>query len=129
MKLVGYSVLLIIALLSSCSDEPSASEDAISVVQVIQAPGNDISGLAWGDGSLWAVDSETATVFRIDPSGGEVLNSFACDVPPMFETTGLAYSEQHSMVLVGMWDRRNNGYVFQYSQAGELQASTSMCGG
>ncbi len=95
----------------------------------LQAPGESITGLAWGDGSLWAVDSDTKTVYRMDPESGEVLMSFQCDIPPTYLTTGLAYSETNDMVLVGLWNYQYNGYVFQYSPQGEFLSSMSMCGG
>lgn len=99
-------------------------------VDTLPSPGENITGLAWGGGWLWAVDGTSGTVFRMDTVTGEVTGSFPCQPPSSsYRTTGLAYSSYTGTVLVGLWDYGYNGYVYQYSPSGDYQGSMSMCGG
>lgn len=62
-------VLLILALLAAASY-------GSTVLETFDAPDTGITGLAWGDGVLWAVDGTTQYVYGIDPSDGSVTSSF-----------------------------------------------------
>ncbi len=95
----------------------------------MQAPGASITGLAMGDGALWAVDASTNTVHMMSTTDGKVLFSFQIDLPQSVDATGLAYSESDGLLLVGGWDYGYNGYVYKYSQQGVYQGSVNMCGG
>jgi len=47
-----------------------------SVVSTIPAPaGTGTSGLAWGEGSLWAADYKARKIHQIDPDGGAILRT------------------------------------------------------
>ena len=46
-----------------------------TVVDSFPSPGNQTRGLAWDGSFLWNADAED-TVYRIDPSTGEVVSSF-----------------------------------------------------
>ncbi len=111
-------VLLIIASLAS----------AKAIVSTIDSPDTNISGLAWGNGSLWAQDAVTDMVFELDPETGEVLSSFYFDHIINVVPTGLAYSEQHNLVLCGGW-YTTNGYVYKYTPTGTYQGMIDLCGG
>jgi len=100
-----------------------------SVVLTLDAPDTNISGLAWGDGKLWAVDETTDYVYSIDPVSGDVESSFYLDHPSVYFPTGLAYSETHSLVLVGLWNNSTTGYVYKYTPDGTFSGSVDMCGG
>lgn len=100
-----------------------------SVVLTLDAPDTNISGLAWGDGKLWAVDEETDYVYSVDPATGNVESSFYVAHPASYFPTGLAYSEMHSLVMVGLWNNGTTGYVYKYAPDGSFSGSVDMCGG
>ena len=102
---------------------------ANSIVLTLDAPDTNISGLAWGDGKLWAVDEVTDYVYSIEPTSGSVLSSFYVEHPSTIFPTGLAYSEFSDLVCVGLWDNSTTGYVYKYSPSGTFDGSVSMCGG
>ncbi|MBN2586308.1 MAG: hypothetical protein JXA64_08435 [Candidatus Fermentibacteraceae bacterium] len=133
MRSLGYLLAAGLLAALACTGEPSASAQPGIEIGVITdclpSPGETVTGLAFGGGWLWAVDSSTRTVFRMDPATGEVDGSFPCSLPNSYRTTGLAYSSENAMILVGLWDYGYNGYVYQYSLSGELIGSMSMCGG
>lgn len=134
MRSLGFIAAAFILSVLACTGESSASEEPAlqtgTVTGNIPSPGTSITGLAWGGGSLWAVDSATETVFRIDPVMAEVVSSFPCEMPSSsYRITGLAYSASHDMVMVGLWDYGYNGYVYQYTPLGDYTGSMSMCGG
>ena len=111
-------VLLVLAAIAS----------AKAIVRTLDAPDTNISGLAWGDGSLWALDAVTDSVFELDPETGEILSSFYFNHVTTIVPTGLAYSETLDMVLCGGW-YLTNGYVFKYSPTGTYLGMVDMCGG
>jgi hypothetical protein len=141
MRMLGILLTLFLFAASACrgDEETAGNGDAVpsgdevprvhQILFEIPAPGESVTGLASGGGFLWAVDSENSCVFRLDPESGEVLQTFTCDFPPGYRTTGLAYSETQELIMVGAWDYGYNGYVFQYTEAGEYVSSASMCGG
>lgn len=111
-------VLFIIASLAS----------AKAIVSTLDSPDTNISGLAWGDDALWAMDALTDSVFKINPETGEILDSFYFSHAVTTVPTGLGYSEDHDLVLCGGW-YGTNGYVYKYSPTGALQGMVDMCGG
>lgn len=133
MRSLGYLLSVLVLASLACTGESSASDqpglETGVLTDTLVSPGENITGLAWGGGWLWAVDSSTGTVFRLDRTSGEVTGSFSVEAPSSYRTTGLAYSTSDSMVLVGLWDYGYNGYVYQYAPSGEYLGSMSMCGG
>lgn len=111
-------VLLIIAVAAS----------AKAIVTTLDAPDTNISGLAWGDGSLWAMDAVTDYVYELNPETGAIISSFYFNHVVNIAPTGLAYSENHNMVLCGGW-YSTTGYVFKYSPTGSYLGKIDMCGG
>ncbi len=106
----------------------AAAASAKSIVSTLDAPDTNISGLAWGDGSLWAMDAVTDYVFELNPETGAVISSFYFDHVTTIVPTGLAYSESQDMVLCGGW-YTTTGYVFKYSPDGSYIGMVDMCGG
>jgi len=133
MKLIGFLLPAAVLLFSACQNErhttiESASENgAVSIS--LESPGDNITGLAWGNGYLWAVDASTNMIFKMNRISGDVIDSFSISLPRSFSATGLAFSEEHSLLLLGLWDGGYNGYVYQYHPNGDYIGSTSMCGG
>lgn len=129
-----FSLFFILALLSSaCADNSGESDDNApeneQITSTIVSPGDEISGLAWGDGLLWAVDASSDVVFSINTSTGDIVDSFPVSHARNFRATGLAFSKEHNVLLVGFWDYSTSGYVYQYTPDGLNKVSTRMCGG
>lgn len=106
----------------------AAAASAKAIISTLDSPDTNISGLAWGDGSLWALDALTDYVYELDPETGDVLSSFYFNHVTSIAPTGLAYSENHNMVLCGGW-YQTNGYVFKYSPTGSYLGMIDLCGG
>ncbi|MCD4707636.1 MAG: hypothetical protein K8S62_07835 [Candidatus Sabulitectum sp.] len=106
----------------------AAAASAKAIITTLDAPDTNISGLAWGDGSLWALDAVTDYVYELDPETGNIISSFYVYHPVTITPTGLAYSENHNMVLCGGW-YNTNGYVYKYSPTGSYIGMIDMCGG
>ncbi|MCK4504263.1 MAG: hypothetical protein KAW14_01495 [Candidatus Aegiribacteria sp.] len=128
-----FSLFIILALLSSaCTDNSGESDDNVPEILAtctIVSPGDEISGLAWGAGLLWAVDASSDMLFSINTSTGAVVDSFSISHSGNLRATGLAFSEEHNVLLVGFWDYGTNGLVYQYTSEGLSKGSTRMCGG
>ncbi|MCK4504252.1 MAG: hypothetical protein KAW14_01435 [Candidatus Aegiribacteria sp.] len=125
-----FSLFIILALLSSaCADNSGESDENVPEICTIVSPGDEISGLAWGAGLLWAVDASSDMVFSINTSTGDIVDSFPISHSGNLRATGLAYSEEHDVLIVGFWDYGTNGYVYQYTLDGLNKGSTRMCGG
>lgn len=106
----------------------AAAASAKAIISTIDAPDTNISGLAWGDGSLWALDAVTDYVYQINPETGAVVSSFYFDHAVQQVPTGLGYSEDLNMLYIGSWFS-TTGYVYKYTPAGEYQGMVDMCGG
>jgi len=129
-------ILLAAGLVASCGSASGETGSASSQTgglgvldRTLEAPTDGISGLAWGDGVLWAVDGPTGTVFSLDPETGDVLHSFPVSLNARAHATGLAWSPEHGQLFVGLWDGGTNGWVGVYTPAGENLTNVSMCGG
>ncbi len=132
MKILGIILVAAILIFPAClsnSNSDNSNTETFAVLQTIESPGVNITGLAWGEGDLWAVDADSDTIFRINTITGEIINSFKCGTPSSFSATGLAFSEEHNRILLGLWNHSNNGYIYSYSLGGEYLGSVSMCGG
>lgn len=107
----------------------AAAASAKAIIATLDAPDTNISGLAWGDGSLWALDSVTDYVYRINPSTGAVEYSFYFNHAPTIVPTGMAFSETHDLVLLGGW-YSTTGYVYKHDPSdGSFLGMVDMCGG
>lgn len=100
---------------------------AKSIIQTIDSPAGDICGLGWEDGTLWATDSFTKEIYKIDPVNGDVLNSFTTIITAAYEATGLAV--ENDIVYIGAWNNTDNAYVYKYTESGTLTGAVGMCGG
>lgn len=133
MRALGIMGCAVLALVQGCSGESETpSRDCARagvLTDTLRSPGENVTGLAWGGGTLWAVDAATETVFRLDPVSGDVLHSFPTGIPSSYDSHGLAYSTEHNMVILGAWDGGRNGYVYRFTPSGEFLGSQSMCGG
>ena len=106
----------------------AALVSAKSIVLTLDAPDTNISGLAWGNNALWALDATTRFVHQVNPTTGAIISTFYFNYTESMNPTGLAYSETLNRVLPGGW-LGTNGYVYQYKPDGTFITKTSMCGG
>ena len=105
----------------------AAVVSAKEIISTIDAPDTNITGLAWGNGSLWAMDAVTDYVYELNPETGEVISSFYFDHLTTVVPTGLGYSEDLNMVYCGGW-YGTSGYVYKYTPTGTYQGMVDMCG-
>ncbi len=132
MKILGIMLTAAVLISSAClsnSNSDNSTMETVVVLETIESPGVNITGLAWGEGDLWAVDAESDMIFRINTITGEIIDSFKCSTPSSFSATGLAFSEEYNRIYLGLWNHSNNAYVYSYSPGGEYIGSVSMCGG
>ena len=130
MKILGILLFAAVLISSAClSNSDNSNMESIVVLETIESPGTNITGLAWGEGDLWAVDAESDSIFRINTTSGEIIDCFKCGTPSSFSATGLAFSEEHNRIFLGLWNHSNNGYIYSYSPSGSYLGSVSMCGG
>jgi len=101
---------------------------AHSVVLTLDAPDTNISGLAWGNDNLWALDATTRFIHQFSPTTGDIVSTFYFDYVESMNPTGLAYSTTLDRLVAGGW-LGTNGYVYQYTPDGTFITKTSMCGG
>lgn len=132
-SMTGMAATVVVLSILACGGSSGTSETTAegigSVDRQLKAPGDQVTGLAWGGGSLWVLDDGTDTVYAMDTGSGEVVLSFPVDHDGSLDLTGLAYSHEHQMVLVGLWDGSTNGYIYRYSSQGEFRGSVTLCGG
>lgn len=90
-----------------------------SVVQTFDAPDTGITGLAWGDGVLWAVDGTTQYVYGINPDNGDVTTSFyVTDQTSTYDPIagGLAYG--NNTIYLAMHSGTQYGKMYKYDSSG-----------
>lgn len=94
------------------------------IIETFDAPDTGITGLAYGDGSLWAVDGTTQYVYELDPSDGSVISSFyITDQTPTYDPVpgGLAYTDGY--IYVAMYDGSTYGKFYKYTPDGVLETN------
>jgi len=87
------------------------------IVNSFDAPDTGIGGLAWAEGSLYAVSSVSNTVYRLDPATGAVQGSFAAG---QSGANGLGYAGS----LLYLTNGTSN--VYKYTTTGVSQGATSL---
>ena len=97
---------------------------AATVLETFDAPDTGITGLAYGGGSLWAVDGTTQNVYEINPDNGAVLSSFyVTDQTSSYNPVpgGLAYG--NGLVYLAMYSGSTYGKIYKYNPAGAYQGN------
>ena len=113
---------VVLACLCTCVLLAGADEVAGSFAM----PSDDITGLAWGNGYLWAVDTETRILYQINPTSGDVINSFTVAVAANHDITGLAFYNNTLYVGEDYPGSTNSGYIYRYSTTGAFQGSVDV---
>ncbi len=95
-----------------------------SIVSTIDAPDTNISGLGYGNGSLWAIDMVTEYAYELDLSGA-VLNSWYCEngtkVP-----SGLTFANNTVYISMGNTPNLTISYCYRYNDSGDYQGQFSL---
>ena len=111
-------ILIALALTGICLAQPQ-------VVHTIDAPDTGISGLGFGDGSLWAVDGTTEFAYEVDPSDGTVLQSWFCENSSKVPT-GLTYAGGKVYIAMATPPDGTYAYAYRYSSTGSYEAMFSL---
>lgn len=92
------------------------------IVHTIDAPDTGISGLGYGDGSLWAVDGTTEYAYEIDPSDGTVLESWYCENSSRVPS-GLTFAGGDVYIIMAYQSSGSSPYCYRYDQSGGFESS------
>jgi hypothetical protein len=87
------------------------SAAAQTVVATFDAPDTNISGLAYGAGSLWAVDGTTDYLYSLNPSTGAITGTYYLNLGTT-SATGLGFGS--NQIYVGL----STGYINYYNISG-----------
>ncbi len=88
------------------------------IVSTIDAPDLNISGLGYGNGSLWAVDRVTENIYEVDPASGSVQNSWYCSVNGARIPSGLAFAYGTVYIACALPGSMTDPYCYKYSSSG-----------
>ncbi len=91
---------------------PLATVSAQTVVLTLDAPDTNISGLAYGGGSLWAVDGTTNYLYKLNPSTGAVQGSWYVAPSSSEHPTGLGFGNNQLYIA------HTNSYIKIYTTSG-----------
>ena len=87
------------------------------IVSTIDAPDTNISGLGYGNGSLWAVDGVTEYAYELDPATGAVQNSWYCNNGTKI-TSGLTFANNTVYIAMGAQPSLTYSYCYRYNTSG-----------
>lgn len=95
------------------------------IVSTIDAPDTNISGLGFGNGSLWAVDGVTEFAYKVDPTTGTVQNTWFCSngskVP-----SGLTFANSTVYIAMGNTPNLTLSYCYRYNTSGDYLGQFSL---
>lgn len=111
-------LLLLSASLSFCLAEPV-------VDRTLDAPDGNITGLGFGDGSLWAVDKLSETVYRLDPVSGAVSLSWVVTETGTKIPTGCTFLNNYVYVCAGT-STGTAAYGYRYNTSGSYMSYFSL---
>lgn len=113
---------------AACSLVLASALSAASIEATFDSPASTITGLAFGEGHLWALDWATKTVFMMDPATGTVQNSFAVSyIPPAYECFGLAITGDTLYVSWLKYGGPDSYYVRHDAYSGAVLGVVSLC--
>ena len=97
----------------------------IQVDRTLNAPSGNITGLAFGEGVLWCLDSESSMCYGLDPVSGQVESSFLFAGPEDFNPGGLTYNEGN--LFGSFYNIAQSSEVYWYSTSGVYQNFDELC--
>jgi len=95
------------------------------IVATIDAPDTNISGLGYGNGSLWAVDGVTEYAYQVNPADGAIQNSWYCENTSRIPS-GLTFANNRVYIAMGTPPNLTLSYCYRYSAAGAYEAMFSL---
>lgn len=101
-----------------------------SVVRTLDAPDMNISGSAWGEGKLWALDEASSYIYGLNPETGDIEVEFFVDESQSTNSvpTGLAFSDEHGALFVASVDETTqNTCIYFYSSSGGNLGYDDLC--
>lgn len=110
--------LLCLAAFAVCTADPVLD-------RTLDAPGGDITGLGYGNGSLWAVDRASKTIYELDPNTGSVSNSWAVTQTGTKIPTGMTFLNNYVYVCAGAASG-TAAYGYRYTTSGSYVGSFSL---
>ena len=87
-----------------------------SIVQTFDAPDTGITGLGYGNGSLWAVDGTTQFCYQINPANGSVISSFY--VVSLYNDDPYGLTFTNNSVYISMVNGTTSGRIYRYDTSG-----------
>lgn len=87
------------------------------IVSTIDAPDTNISGLGFGNGSLWAVDGVTEFAYQVDPATGAIQNSWFCENTTRIPS-GLTFANNNVYIAMGNMPNLTYSYCYRYDTSG-----------
>jgi hypothetical protein len=96
-----------------------------AVVSTIDAPDTNISGLGFGNGSLWAVDGTTEYAYEVDPQTGAVINSWYIENTTRVPT-GCTFANNTLYIACGTPPNITLAYCYKYTSAGAYSGMFSL---
>jgi len=96
-----------------------------SVVRTLDAPDTNISGLAWGDGKLWCLDSQSSYCYGLDPVTGETDISFEFSGYSTYPAGGLTYNGTY--LFGSFYNGSNYTYIYWYDTSGSYAGNDILC--
>lgn len=112
-KGIFMKYLIIFSLFLFCS----ISMADYQIISTIDAPDTNISGLGFGDGSLWAVDRVSEYAYRVHPATGSVQGSWYCSNSTRVPS-GLTFANGRIYIAMGYTPNLTMAYCYTYSPAG-----------
>ena len=110
------SILLLPLIAAVCIADPA-------IDRTLTAPDGSITGLGFGEGYLWALDSESETVYKLDPVSGSVEDSWVCTQVGSRVPTGLTYCSNYIFVAAATAPNYTSAYCYRYSSSGTYSSS------
>ncbi len=95
------------------------------IVSTIDAPDTNISGLGFGNGSLWAVDGTTEYAYEVDPATGAVINSWYIENTTRIPT-GCTFANNTLYIACGNPPNLTLSYCYKYTSAGAYSGMFSL---
>ncbi|MCD4774463.1 MAG: hypothetical protein K8S15_00250 [Candidatus Aegiribacteria sp.] len=110
------TVLLLIITVPACFSDPV-------IDLTLTAPDGDITGLGFGEGHLWAVDQNSNYIYKLNPSNGDVVDSWLCSQVGSRTPTGLTCCSSYIFIAAAIAPNYTSAYCYRYSSSGTYLSS------
>ena len=93
------------------------------IVATLDAPDTNISGLGFGNGSLWAVDKVTEFAYQLNPATGDVQNSWFVAANGTRIPSGLTFANNTVYIASAAPANLTDPYCYRYNTSGTYLGS------